>query len=150
MEKQSGAENTGGRGPMKMKHVGGPPAKVEKQELLTKKDIPEYERIKNALVKVLEKAGGYEPAIDDILIDQIARTAIQAKNLEVFLDSGHSTVNTYSIVADSKLKLMKVIENATRELALSRRDRLGRETQSTIITQIRQTVEEEAQKHAGQ
>ena len=135
---------------MKIKHVGGPPAKVEKQELLTKKDVPEYERTKYALVKVLEKAGGYEPAIDDILIDQIARTAIQAKNLEVFIDSKQSTVDTYSIVADSKLKLMKIIENLTRELALSRRDRLGKQTQSDIITQIRQAVEQETQKHGGQ
>ncbi len=135
---------------MKMNHVGGPPAKVEKQELLTKKDIPEYERTRYALVKVLDKAGGYEPAIDDILIDQIARTAIQAKNLEVFLDSKQSTVDTYSVVADSKLKLMKIIENLTRELALSRRDRLGKQTQSDIITQIRQAIGEEAQKHGEQ
>ena len=135
---------------MKMKHVGGPPAKVEKQELLTKKDVPEYERTKNALVKVLEKAGGYEPAIDDILLDQIARTAIQAKNLEIFLDSTRSTVDTYAVVADSKLKLMKIIENLTRELALSRRDRLGKQTQSDIFTQIRQAVEQEAMKHGGQ
>jgi hypothetical protein len=135
---------------MKIKHVGGPPAKVEKQELLTKKDVPEYERTRNKLVKVLEKAGGYEPAIDDILIDQIARTAIQAKNLEAFLDSEQSTIHTYSIVADSKLKLMKVIENAPRELALSRRDRLSTQTQSTIIEQIRQALEQETQKHGEQ
>jgi hypothetical protein len=132
-----------------MKKVGGPPAKVVKQELLTKKDVPEYERTRNALVKVLEKAGGYEPAIDDILIDQIARTAIQAKNVELYLDSKHSTVDTYSVVADSKLKLMKIIENATRELALSRRDRLGKQTQSDIMEQIKQAIGE-AQKHGGQ
>jgi len=134
---------------MKIKLVEGPPAVVVKQELLTKKDASEYERTKNALVKVLLKMGGYEPAIDDILIDQIARTAIQAKNLEVFLDSKQSTVDTYSVVADSKLKLMKIIENATRELALSRRDRLGKQTQSDIMEQIRQALEE-AQKHGGQ
>jgi hypothetical protein len=146
MDQQTRTETTGGSGPMKIKLVEGPPAVVVKQELLTKKDASEYERTKNALVKVLLKMGGYEPAIDDILIDQIARTAIQAKNLEVFLDSKQSTVNTYSIVADSKLKLIKIIENLTRELALSRRDRLGKQTQSTIIEQIRQALEEE-QKH---
>ena len=134
---------------MKIKFVGSPPAKVEKQELLTKKDVPEYERTRYKLVKVLEKAGGYEPAIDDILIDQIAQTAIQAKNVEVFLDSKRPTVDTYSVVADSKLKLMKIIENATRELALSRRDRLGKQTQSDIMEQIKQALGE-AQKHGGQ
>jgi ATP-dependent Lon protease len=134
---------------MKIKHVGGPPAKVEKIELLTKKDVPEYERTRYKLVKVLEKLGGYEPAIDDIFIDQIARTAIQAKNAEVFLDSKHSTADTYSVVSDSKLKLMKIIENLTRELALSRRERLGTQTQSDIMEQIKQALEE-AQKHGGQ
>jgi hypothetical protein len=134
---------------MKIKHVGGPPGKVEKQEKLTKKDVPEYERTRYALVKVLEKAGGYEPAIDDILIDQIARTAIQAKNAEVFLDSKQSTVDTYSVVADSKLKFMKIIETSTRELALSRRDRLGKQTQTDVMEQIRQAIGEEAQKHGG-
>jgi hypothetical protein len=134
---------------MKTKPVEAPSTVVVKQELLTKKDASEYQRTKNALIKVLLKMGGYEPAIDDILIDQIARTAIQAKNLEVFLDSKQSTVNTYSVVADSKLKLIKIIENLTRELALSRRDRLGKQTQSTIIEQIRQALEEE-QKHGEQ
>ena len=131
---------------MKIKHVGGPPAKVQKLELLTKKDVPEYERTRNALVRVLEKAGGYEPAIDDILVDQIARTAIQAKNVEVYLDSKRPTVDTYAVVADSKLKLMKIIENLTRELALSRRERLGKQTQSDVMEQIKQALEE-AEKH---
>jgi hypothetical protein len=149
MEKQPRTEHAGGRGPVEIKHVGGPPAKVEKQELLTKKEVPEYERTKFALVKVLKKLGGYEPAIDDIFIDQIARTAIQAKNVEVFVDSKRSTVDTYSVVADSKLKLMKIIENLTRELALSRRDRLGKQNQSDLMEQIKQALGE-SEKHGGQ
>ncbi len=125
---------------MRMKRVGDPPGEAVKLELLTEKDVPEYERTKNALVKVLEKMGGYEPAIDDILVDQIARTTIQVKNVEIFLDSEQSTVDTYSIVADSKLKLMKIIENAIRELALSRRERLGNQTESSLMQQIKEEL----------
>ena len=69
--------------------------------------------------------------------------------MEVFLDSKRPTVDTYSVVADSKLKLLKIIENLTRELALSRRDRLGKQTQSDMMEQIKQALEE-AQKHGGQ
>lgn len=125
---------------MKMKHVGDPPGEPVKLEKLTEKDVPEYERTKNALVKVLERVGGYEPAIDDILVDQIARTAIQVRNVEIFLDSELSTVDTYSIVADSKLKLMKIIENAIRDLALGRRDRLGNQTESSLMRTIKEEL----------
>ncbi len=126
---------------MRMKRVGDPPGEAVKLELLTEKDVPEYERTRNALVKVLEKMGGYEPAIDDILVDQIARTAIQVRNVEIFLDSEQSTVDTYSIVADSKLKLMKIIENAYRELAISRRDRLGDQTESDLVKRLREVTQ---------
>ncbi len=125
---------------MRMKHVGDPRGEPVKLELLTEKDVPEYERTKNALVKVLERMGGYEPAIDDILVDQIARTAIQVRNVEIFLDSEQSTVDTYSIVADSKLKLMKIIENAIHGLALSRRDRLGNQTESSLMRMIKEEL----------
>ncbi len=125
---------------MRMKLVGGPPGQAVKFEKLREKDVPEYERTRNALVKVLEKMGGYEPAIDDILVDQIARTTIQVRNVEIFLDSELSTVDTYSIVADSKLKLMRIIENAIRELALSRRERLGNQTESSLMQQIREEL----------
>jgi hypothetical protein len=125
---------------MKRKRVRDPPGKPVKLEKLTEKDVPEYERTRNGLVKVLEKVGGYEPAVDDILVDQIARTEIQVRNVEIFLDSEQSTVDTYSIVADSKLKLMKIIDNAIHGLALSRRDRLGNQTESSLMRMIKEEL----------
>ncbi len=121
---------------MKVKHVGGPPDPVSKFPKLTQKDAPEYERTRNAIVKALEKMGGYEPAVDDHYIEEIARTAIYAKRVEVFLDAETASLDTYSSVAYAKLKFSKIIENAIHQLALNRRDRLGKQTQSDIMEEL--------------
>ncbi len=118
--------------------VGDQPWTVSKVALITEKDVPEYERMKNELVKVLQKLGGYEPAVDDIHIDLIAGAAIYAKRAEIFLDSGTANEDTYSSITDTKLKLAKIIDNATRELALSRRDRLGKQTEGSLKTKMKE------------
>ncbi len=123
---------------MRLKRVRGPRGPVVKFELITQKDVPEYDRTKCGLVKVLEKLGGYEPAVDDIHIDQIARNIIYLNKVELYLDSRHATEDTYSVVADSKLKLMKIIDDAIRELALSRRDRLGKQTEASMKKEMKE------------
>ncbi len=123
---------------MRVRRMEGPRGPVVKFELLTQKDVAEYERTKSGLLKVLEKLGGYEPAVDDIHIDQIARNLIYLNKVEFYLDSEHSTEDTYAVVADSKLKLMKMIDNAIRELALSRRDRLDKQSEAGLERTMRE------------
>lgn len=125
---------------MRMKQAGGAPGPVVKVEKLQRKDAGEYERIRSELVKVLEKMGGYEPAVDNIHIDQIARTAIYATKVEIFLDSAQATASTYSRVTDTKLKLSKIIDNAMRQLALARRDRMGKQTESSLVNELREAM----------
>ena len=125
---------------MRTKQAGGAPGPVVKMEKLQRKDAAEYERIRSELVEVLEKMGGYEPAVDNIHIDQIARTAIYATKVEVFLDSAQATANTYSRVTDTKLKLSKIIDNAMRQLALARRDRMGKQTESSLMNELREAM----------
>jgi hypothetical protein len=50
------------------------------------------------------------------------------RKIETFLNS------------DSKVKLEKIIENAIRELAISRRDRLTSQTQANLMTELREAV----------
>lgn len=123
-----------------MKAPVAPLGPVVKQALLTEKDAAEYERTRSELVKALEKMGGYEPAADDIQIDQIARTAIYAKKVENFLDSETANEDTYSRVTDTKLKQSKIIENAMRQLSLARRDRLGKQTEADVMRKLREAV----------
>jgi len=125
---------------VRMKQAGGPLGPVVKVEKLQRKDAGEYERIRSELVNVLERMGGYEPAVDNIHIDQIARTAIYARKVEVFLDSAQATANTYSRVTDTKLKLSKIIDNAFHQLALTRRDRIGEQTESSLENELREAM----------
>ena len=127
---------------MQLKHAGALPAPARKTPKLREKDVAEYERTRSEIIKVLENVGGYEQAIDGILVAQIAITIINLKNIEFFIDSDLATSDTYASVIDTKLKMAKMIENAIRQLALSRRDRIGNQTQSSLINQLKQGLEE--------
>jgi hypothetical protein len=126
---------------MQLKHAGAPPAPPRKTPKLREKDVAEYERTRNEIIKVLENVGGYEQAIDGILVAQIATTIINLKNIEFFVDSDLATSDTYASVTDTKLKMAKIIENATRQLALSRRDRIANQTQSSLMNQLKEALE---------
>ena len=126
---------------MRLKHAGGPTAPVRKTPRLRKIDVAEYERTRSEIIKVLEKMGGYEPAIDDIHVATIARTAIYLKNIEIFVDSDLATEDTYSSVTDSKLKMAKMIQNAITQLALNRSDRIGKQTQTSLQNELREKLE---------
>jgi hypothetical protein len=107
---------------------------------LLEKDTTEYDHIRRELIKVLERLGGYEPAADDIFVDQIARNAIYSRRIEFFLDAPTANEHTYAAVTDTKLKLSKIVEKAMQQLALSRRDRLGNRNQANIMTELREAL----------
>lgn len=135
---------------MRLKHAGGPRVRITKVPLLTEKDAAEYNRTRSEIIKVLEKAGGYEPAIDDLLVNVIADTVIYMKKIEFFVDSPLATSDTYSSVTDSKLKMMKMIDTAIHQLALSRRDRLVEQTQSSLEKDLKEATLRAVMNHAEQ
>jgi hypothetical protein len=104
-------------------------------------DEPQYERIRKGLIKVLKKFGGYEPAVDDIHIEQIASSTIYSKKTEQFLDAANADEHTYSTIIDSKLKLQKMIESALHQLALNRRDRVGQNKELDLMKQLREAIQ---------
>jgi hypothetical protein len=96
--------------------------------------------MKRDLIATLQRLGGYEAAVDDIQIDMIVRHVIYSRRIEAFLNSPTATEHTYASVADSKAKLSKMIENALRQLAISRRDRLTTQTQTILMTELREAM----------
>lgn len=98
---------------------------VYKIPLITEKDAKEYEAIKAGLISELKKLGSYEPEIDDLHIDAIARATIHLRNTEKLLDSKKANEETYSRVTDAQAKLRKIIESALHELAVTRRERIA-------------------------
>lgn len=125
---------------MKAKRTTSAAESVFKMPLLTKKDAAEYNRIRDELVKVLERMGGYEPAVDDMHIDRIARMAIYTNKVEIYIDSPNATVDTYVKVTDIKLKQSKMLDMAINQLALARRDRLGKQTESSLMNELREAM----------
>ena len=98
---------------------------VHKVPLITEKDAKEYETVKAGLIAELKKLGNYEPEVDDLQVDAIARATIYMRNLEKLLDSEKANAETYSRVTDAQAKLRKIIEGAFHELAVSRRERIA-------------------------
>lgn len=95
-----------------------------KVPLITEKDAKEYEAFKAGLIGELKKLGSYEPQVDDLEIDAIARATIYMKNLEKLLDSEKANAETYSRVTDSQAKLRKIIDSALQGLAITRKERI--------------------------
>jgi hypothetical protein len=89
--------------------------------------------MKKGFTRVLDKFGGYEPAVDDITIDRIIKSTINYSKIGTFLDSTTATPDTYSRVIDAQAKLSKIINDATWLLAISRRDRLADQTQTDLM-----------------
>ena len=96
-----------------------------KVPLITEKDAKEYEAVKAGLISELKKLGSYEPEVDDLQVDAIARATIYMRNVEKVLDSEKADTEAYSRVADSQVKLRKIIEIALQELAITRKDRIA-------------------------
>jgi len=125
---------------VKAKPTANAAESVFKMPLLTKKDASEYNRIRGELVKVLERMGGYEPAVDDKYIDRIARLTIYTNKVEMYIDSNNATVDTYVKVTDIKLKQSKMLDMAINQLAIARRDRLGKQTESSLMNELREAM----------
>jgi hypothetical protein len=132
MAEEASREDGGG---LKMKSEG---QAVHKVPLITEKDAKEYESIKAGLVSELKKLGSYDPEVDDLQVDAIARATMYMRNLEKLLDSEQANPETISRVTDSQAKLRKIIESALDGLALTRKER--------ITTQAGKAGEEELAK----
>jgi hypothetical protein len=109
---------------MKDKMDPAPNRTVYKIPLITEKDAKEYEAVKAGLIGELKKLGSYEPEVDDLQVEEIARATIYMRNLEKQLDSENANAETYSRVTDSQAKLRKIIESALHELAVTRKERI--------------------------
>jgi hypothetical protein len=109
-------------------------------EFLREVDVPEFERVKQQLVKVLKRLGGYEPGVDEFYVEEIARASIYLRHLEVFLDSDKATDVTYMRVTDARLKLRSNIDTAMHHLAIRRRDRLANKTENDIRKELQAAI----------
>ena len=125
---------------MRRERKSNPPGAMGVGIATSDEDRPELERLRKGMIKALQKRGGYMPEIDDILVDQIARSTIHWQKLETFLNAQSANEYTYARVADSKLKFLKMIETDLRELALNRRDRIDQQGEADLKNKLRAEI----------
>ena len=106
---------------------------------MTPEEIAIEDRIRKNLTDALKKSGDYFPEIDDLLIDRIAKTEIRLKKIDSIADS-NSTITTYTRIVDMETKLDKIIQNATHQLAISRRDRLANRAQANFVVELKEAL----------
>jgi len=125
---------------VKTDHDENDPELVRKMPLITEKDTSEHNPIRKELVEALRKMGGYVPATDDGVIDEIATAAVYEKHVEKYMDSSNATLDTYYRATETKYRWAKMIENAMHQLAAARRDRIGNQTESGLMTELREAI----------
>jgi len=106
---------------------------------MTPKESEEYRRIRKNLINALERSGNYVPELDDLLIDRIAGAEIQSKSIQSIADLDTSIITRMRLV-DMEAKLAKIIDNATYQLSISRRDRLANRIQTSLEEEFRETL----------
>ncbi|HKM77111.1 MAG TPA: hypothetical protein VJZ32_11910 [Candidatus Bathyarchaeia archaeon] len=103
-------------------------------------DALECSRIRNELCGLLKKMGGYEPAVDDFYVDQIAESRIALKKAGIFLKSQTATEFTFTRVTDVKAKFTKIIGDAYDRLGISRRSRLADRDKTEAVAVVKNSM----------
>ncbi|MGO9645041.1 MAG: hypothetical protein ACLPY5_09870 [Candidatus Bathyarchaeia archaeon] len=106
----------------------------------TGNDAQEYFGIRSGLIKLLERRGGYIPAIHDLYLDQAARHTIFLKKSDMFLMSDKASEHTFVSVADAKAKFAKIIDNALNKLGISPGSSFANQTEAGVMTELRELV----------
>ena len=101
---------------------------------------PEYPAIKARLTEALQASGCYNPAYDDLIIGEIAKTVIDIRTVDRRIDSAETLSDLQKAVA-VKARLLEMLEDAVEALAMSRRSRLrlrdAEAVRDTMLTRLK-------------
>jgi hypothetical protein len=87
---------------------------------------PEFKQIKARLVEALQQVESYNPAYDDLLINEIAKTVIDIRTADKAIESAKNLVQLQQAVG-VKATLLRMLQNCVEALAMTRRSRLKHE-----------------------
>ena len=77
------------------------------------------------LVEALKKTETYNPAYDDLLVEEIAKTVIDIRRVDREIDKAENLTKLKQAVS-VKAVLLEMLEDSVEALAISRRSRLKR------------------------
>ena len=86
---------------------------------------PDYRKIRAVLIEALKKTETYNPAYDDLLVGEIAKTVIDIRRVDREIDKAENLVKLKQAIS-VKATLLEMLEDAVEALAISRRSRLRR------------------------
>ncbi|MHC1586084.1 MAG: hypothetical protein ACXQTV_00900 [Candidatus Hecatellaceae archaeon] len=86
---------------------------------------PDFKPIKAKLVEALQQVESYNPAYDDLLVNEIAKTVIDIRTVDRALEGAESLSQLHRAV-QVKATLLRMLETCVEALAMTRRSRLQR------------------------
>ena len=105
---------------------------------------PEYKTIKTSLIEALRSMEAYNPAYDDMLVSEIAKTVIDIRTVDRSIDQAENVEDLREAVR-VKAVLLGMLEKCLRSLAVTRRDRLDRdqmaEFKDSLERRLKQVLE---------
>jgi len=108
---------------------------------------PDFKRIRGMLVEALKKTETYNPAYDDLLVEEIAKTVIDIRRVDREIDKAENLTKLKQAVS-VKAVLLEMLEDSVEALAISRRSRLKRGeaklVKDTMMERLKKLVLESA------
>jgi hypothetical protein len=87
---------------------------------------PDYPRIRAQLVEALRQTESYNPAYDDLVISEIAKTVIDIRKVDKAVEAAENLTQLHKAVK-IKATLLDMLESFVEVLAMTRRSRLKHE-----------------------
>ena len=119
----------------------------------TTENHPDYRRIRFRLIEALRQMENYQPAYDDMLIGEIAKTVIDIRTVDRRIDE-MKDMRSLSEAVKTKAVLLGMLEKLVKALAVARRDRLDMEQLSqfhdTLGVRLKELLEKEESRNGGE
>ncbi len=111
--------------------------------------LEELENMRQRLVEALSRLEGYDPVLDLPLVDEVARSAINLRFGERFLDDPKCSPTTYAAVSDAMAKHASRMRAAIKQLAAGRAERLRFQSFTGLVSEIKAAVDKVIQNECG-
>lgn len=119
---------------------GGAGAGLVKVPRLLTKDRSRYDELFGEVVGEVRRFGRYS-RFDNLVIDRMVRAVIYSERAEAIIDSNPDDSRVLSAMTDVLTKQNVIIRDCIKQLAMSRRDRISKETVQEMEVSLQQLLD---------
>ncbi|WP_309492301.1 hypothetical protein [Candidatus Hecatella orcuttiae] len=102
---------------------------------------PAFKSIKTRLVEALRQTGCYDPAFDDMVVDEVVKSIIDIRTVDRYVE-GAKDLRELAEAFNAKATITRILYQAVEQLAVTRRGRLKRKDmegfKDTLFTRLRE------------